>query len=200
MASVASDVNQIGDDEIIRRKLLMDGDGMGDDRRLNMLLKMFLKWCQSKEDTDDENAVAHGRLLTTLAQVEFSMAKSQTVRAVNEKEMKNYENLYAKIETDIVQAQNNILECKTELQQAKRIRRNKQEYDALAKIIAAQPDRKVTMAKLEELGEKIRALEKTKEELDAKLEKRQKQFHVLLGALFELQQLVKEDAEDMEIS
>lgn len=34
-------------DEVIRKRLLIDGDGAGDDRRINVLLKSFLKWCHS---------------------------------------------------------------------------------------------------------------------------------------------------------
>lgn len=35
-------------EEVIWRKLLIDGDGIGDDRRLNVLLKSYLKWCNTK--------------------------------------------------------------------------------------------------------------------------------------------------------
>jgi len=35
-------------EEVIWRKLLIDGDGIGDDRRLNILLKTYLKWCNTK--------------------------------------------------------------------------------------------------------------------------------------------------------
>lgn len=40
-------------EEIIKRRLLIDGDGTGDDRRLNMLLKQFLKWTFSKNDSPE---------------------------------------------------------------------------------------------------------------------------------------------------
>ena len=36
-------------EDIIRRRLLFDGEGTGDERRLNVLLKTFLKWCQATE-------------------------------------------------------------------------------------------------------------------------------------------------------
>lgn len=35
-------------EEVIWRKLLIDGDGIGDDRRLNILLRTYLKWCNTK--------------------------------------------------------------------------------------------------------------------------------------------------------
>lgn len=65
------------------------------------------------------------------------------------------------------------------------------EYDALARIIAEQPDRKETHSKLQSLGEEITNLEKTKQELQMKLEKRHKQFKVLLSAAHQLQQIIK---------
>lgn len=34
-------------DEVIRKRLLIDGDGAGDDRRINLLVKSFIKWCNS---------------------------------------------------------------------------------------------------------------------------------------------------------
>uniref|UniRef100_A0A8C9MY34 Uncharacterized protein n=1 Tax=Serinus canaria TaxID=9135 RepID=A0A8C9MY34_SERCA len=33
--------------EVIRKRLLIDGDGAGDDRRINLLVKSFIKWCNS---------------------------------------------------------------------------------------------------------------------------------------------------------
>ena len=39
-------------EEIIRRRLLFDGEGTGDERRLNVLLKTFLSWCNSNDTPD----------------------------------------------------------------------------------------------------------------------------------------------------
>ena len=41
-------------DKIIKRKLLIDGDGLGDDRRINIMLKTFLKWCSSNESDEEQ--------------------------------------------------------------------------------------------------------------------------------------------------
>ena len=40
-------------DDIIKRKLLIEGDGGNDDRRINSLLKTFIKWCQSTESAEE---------------------------------------------------------------------------------------------------------------------------------------------------
>ena len=34
----------------MKMRLLVDGDGTGDDRRLNMMLKALIKWCNAEED------------------------------------------------------------------------------------------------------------------------------------------------------
>ena len=36
-------------EEVIRRRLMIDGDGTGDDRRLNMFLKNLTKWAMSDD-------------------------------------------------------------------------------------------------------------------------------------------------------
>ena len=43
-------------EDIIRKRLLVDGDGVSnDDRRLNSLIKTAVKWCSEKADvTSDE--------------------------------------------------------------------------------------------------------------------------------------------------
>ncbi|XP_070394369.1 THO complex subunit 7 homolog isoform X2 [Dermacentor albipictus] len=203
----------VSEDEIIRRKLLIDGDGMGDDRRLNMLLKVFLKWCMTDDDTEEENKMVYERMLMTLAQCEFSISKSQHVLAMNDAEMKNYEQLYREIvtvsitlgiwshlplltprkEVGIANAQKNIVENKLELQKAKSIRKNKQEYDALAKVIAKQPDRRGMLSQLECLEKEIHSLQQSQQALDSRLEHRRRQFHVLLTSVCELGRILKDE-------
>lgn len=180
-------------EEVIRRKLLIDGDGMGDDRRLNMLLKVFLKWCTSNDDTEEEQAIIYERMVMTLEQCEFAISKSQQVLCMNQAEMKNYKQLYSEIEIGIANAQKKIVANKQELQKAKSIRKNKQEYDALAKVIGTQPDRRGSLSQLEALEREIRALDRARQALDSRLEQRRRQFHVLLSSVCELQQLLKDE-------
>jgi THO complex subunit 7 len=37
----------------MKRKLLIDGDGIGDDRRINFALKQFIKWCLTDDETEE---------------------------------------------------------------------------------------------------------------------------------------------------
>ncbi|XP_077059367.1 THO complex subunit 7 homolog [Siphateles boraxobius] len=185
-------MGSITDDEVIRKRLLIDGDGAGDDRRINVLMKSFSKWCHSNF-SPEEGFSQYQRMLTSLAQCEFSMGKTLLVYNMNLKEMENYEAIYSDIETSITSAHEKIAECKKEIQRAKRIRKNRQEYDALARVIKQHPDRHETLKQLEALDKELQQLSHIKENVEDKLELRKKQFHVLLTTIQELQQTLEND-------
>ena len=121
------------------------------------------------------------------------MAKSQQILFMNHLEMKNYQDLYNKIEQGITDSQKKIADLKVELQQAKIIRKNKQEYDVLAQIIMDNPDRRDTLGRLNQLEEEINKLQLIKENLNKRLEQRGKQFQVLLTSAHELQKMLSDE-------
>lgn len=49
-------------EDVIRRRLLIDGDGTGDDRRLNVLLKTLIKWCNSTDEKHEDRLEFFGNL------------------------------------------------------------------------------------------------------------------------------------------
>ncbi|XP_068109896.1 THO complex subunit 7 homolog [Hyperolius riggenbachi] len=181
----------VTDDEVIRKRLLIDGDGAGDDRRINLLVKSFVKWCNS--GTQEDGYTQYQRMLSTLSQCSFSMGKTLLVHDMNLREMENYEKIYNDIESSIAAAHEKIAECKKQILQAKRIRKNRQEYDALAKVIQNHPDRHETLKQLESLDKELKRLSHTKESVEDKLELRRKQFHVLLSTIHELQHTLEND-------
>ena len=97
------------------------------------------------------------------------------------------------IEKSISEAKEDISHCKLELQKAKKIRKNKQEYDSLAKVITVQPDREQSQAETEKLKEELSKLEQTKNELAKKLDMRGKQLHTLIHSIHVLQQILDDD-------
>ncbi|KAE8612613.1 hypothetical protein XENTR_v10012914 [Xenopus tropicalis] len=155
----------VTDDEVIRKRLLIDGDGAGDDRRINLLVKSFLKWCNSGSQEEGQ----YQRMLSSLSQCEFSMGKTLLVHDMNLREMENYEKIYVDIESSIAAAHEKIAECKKQILQAKRIRKNRQEYDALAKVIQQHPDRHETLKQLEALDKELKQLSHTKENVEDKV-------------------------------
>ncbi|XP_072276919.1 THO complex subunit 7 [Pyxicephalus adspersus] len=181
----------VTDDEVIRKRLLIDGDGAGDDRRINLMVKSFIKWCNS--GSQEDGYTQYQRMLSSLSQCSFSMGKTLLVHDMNLREMENYEKIYSDIESSIAAAHEKIGECKKQILQAKRIRKNRQEYDALAKVIQNHPDRHDTLKQLEALDKELKQLSHTKESVEDKLELRRKQFHVLLSTIHELQQTLEND-------
>ncbi|XP_076624406.1 THO complex subunit 7 isoform X1 [Colletes latitarsis] len=187
----------MSDEEVIRRRLLIDGDGTGDDRRINMLLKSFIKWINSP----DADNTLHERMLSQLAQCEFAQRKSRLVSNMSQEELKSYEQLSKEIEIQIEEAKRDIEKTKAELQDAKRVRKNRIEYDVLAKVINEQPDRVETNLKLATLREELDKLKEKSEQLEHKLEMRRKQFHVLISSIHSLQGMLNEcDEEIMDVS
>ncbi|XP_043283217.1 THO complex subunit 7 homolog [Venturia canescens] len=187
----------MSDEEVIRRRLLIDGDGTGDDRRINVLLKSFVKWSTSSEP--DHNT--HERMLSQLAQCEFAQRKSRFVSTMSNEELRNYEIMSNQIDVEIKEAIKDIELTKIELQEAKQIRKNRIEYDVLAKVINEQPDRKKTNLKLETLRQELDSLKEKSEQLEHKLTMRRKQFHVLISSIHSLQGMLDEsDEEIMDVS
>ncbi|EZA57817.1 hypothetical protein DMN91_003321 [Ooceraea biroi] len=183
----------MSDEEVIRRRLLIDGDGTGDDRRINILLKSFIKWINS---SDMDNTL-HERMLSQLAQCEFAQKKSRLVSNMSREELENYETLSKEIEIQIEEAKEEIENTKAELQDAKRVRKNRIEYDVLAKVINEQPDRLETDIKLATLRQELGSLKEKSEQLEHKLEMRRKQFHVLISSIHSLQGMLDECNEEI---
>lgn len=89
-----------------------------------------------------------------------------------------------------------LLRCKAELVQAKKVRRHRQEYDNLAKVITERPEREATLSRLAKINEELQELKRTTERLDAKLDVRQKQFRVLMVTLRDLQAMLEAEESD----
>ncbi|XP_033295061.1 THO complex subunit 7 homolog [Orcinus orca] len=185
------------DDEVIRKRLLIDGEGAGDDERINLLVKSFIKWCYS--GAQEEGYSQYQQMLSTLSQCELSMGKTLLVYNMNLKEVENYEKTYKEIEGNIAGAHEKIAEFKKQILQAKQIRKNRQEYDALAKAIQRHPDRHETLKEIEALGKELEHLSRVKQSVEDKLELRRKQFHVLFTTIHELQQALENDEKLSEV-
>lgn len=183
------------DDAVIMRRLMIDGDGTGDDRRLNMFLKGVSKWISS-DMSEEDSQLTLDRLLTQLSQCELSMQKSRRACQMNVQQNSHYQKLYKYVsdKSDAVRAE--IEQTKQELDAAKQVRRNRQEYDALAQLIQKHPDREKTQAELEALRQQLESLKNQEQSLDNKMHQRRVQFHAFLSCVHQLQELLDEEAEE----
>ena len=53
MATVG--ISPVSEEEIIRLRLLFDGDGTGDDKRITTILKTIIKWSSASYDDEERN-------------------------------------------------------------------------------------------------------------------------------------------------
>lgn len=134
-------------------------------------------------------------MLAQLAQCEFAVTKSQLASEMMAAELNSYEGLSKILESGIEIAKTNIEKSKVDLTQAKTVRKNRIEYDVLAKVISEQPDRKETLEHLGTLKTELSSLETTKKQLESRLALRKKQFHVLVTSIHQLQALLDEPDE-----
>lgn len=137
-------------------------------------------------------------MLAQLAQCEFAVTKSQLGSEMMGAELQSYEALSKILENGIEIAKKNIEKSKADLAQAKTVRKNRIEYDVLAKVISEQPDRKETLERLSLLKTELSTLEATKQQLESRLSLRKKQFHVLVTSIHQLQALLDEPDDAMD--
>lgn len=80
----------VSEEEVIRNRLLFDGEGTGDDRRIQTLMKTIVKWCHS-DASQEESSLTYQKIVALLSQCEYSMVKNHLVYEMNIIERKNYE-------------------------------------------------------------------------------------------------------------
>lgn len=132
-------------------------------------------------------------MVAQVAQCEFAATKSLLCISMNQAEQGKYKELCDTIARRIDSARQDIEAAKRDLQDARQIRRNKMEYDALAAIIQGQPDRRTNQERLAHLRSELETSEAECQKLELKLELRRKQFHLLISSIQGLQQLLTED-------
>ena len=184
------------DDEVLRTRLMIEGEG-SDYRRLNMLMRLFMKWCLNEDQTPEESETAYNQILFTLSQCEFAMEKIKLSVDMYEREKQNYHRLSSEIERRREEAEREIVMYQDQLVDAREVRRNRQEYDALAKIINKYPNRKETTKEIEALEHSLLDLSQNKERLSLKIEERRKEFCLLVHSVNELQALLQDDELDV---
>ena len=82
-------------------------------------------------------------------------AKTEQIVAMSERELGNYQEVTAGIEERIKQTEEDIIAAKKDLDAAKGVRRNREEYDALAKVVQKTESRQETEATLAKINKEI---------------------------------------------
>ena len=191
------------EDDFIKKRLLIEGDSGNEDRLINRLIRNYVKWTNSLYSNENtENGVVsqeetpeslYEQLVANLAHVEFGLLRNQFVYDMNQAEQENYQVLYEKISNEIEKAKKKIVENKAELVDARKVRKNRQEYDVLARQILNYPDRMEMHETIKTLEAKVEILKKAESDYDRKIDLRRKQFSVVLQSLSTLKNFIETD-------
>jgi len=169
---------------------------MGDDRRIDLLLKSFYKWVNKFEGDDQQTSL--DALENAIDACLMSMIKSQKMMSMNEAELSHYNELYHEIEQDIKKTSGDIEKISAAKKTAKQVRCHREQYHALSKIIAEEKDRNETTKDLAKAEIGMLELNRKREQLAARIEQHRRQFQVLLSAVQQLQVLNGKDEESLE--
>uniref|UniRef100_A0A9J2PT14 THO complex subunit 7 homolog n=1 Tax=Ascaris lumbricoides TaxID=6252 RepID=A0A9J2PT14_ASCLU len=182
----------IMNEECIIRKLVADGDGAGDDRRFATLASLIMKLIK-----DPENARSYlPRITQLLDAAKTSMHKQALIATTNEYQINKYEQMAHQIDSEIVRAHERMQLAKKELEAAKAVRRNKEEYEALANVIQQYPSRQETNMKLEAVKKQLEEQHERQRKLEAKLMERKNHLHAFSMILANVSGFLKEEEEE----
>lgn len=189
-------------EEVIRRRLIFDGDGTGDDRRFNLMLKLITKWVNSSDESPTDARLLYDKILAQLCLIEHSRKKSELITKSNDEQLIKYQQLHAEYEEKINKIKDEIAKQRGELEKAREIKHNRIQYDLLANGISNEPPRTEMKNKLIALQKQLKDLGDEKRRLELKMDKRKKQFHVLSTSSNQLNVYLneEEETEDSEIN
>ena len=151
---------------------------------------------QSKEDVEDAKAsnspstlLAYHQLLTEISRYEFDLQSGAVVQKTCDRELEQYGKMDAGIHKTIEETQGEIEKLKKTLQQERLRRQQKEEYETISRIINSHRPRDDLEKDIANLKAKLDSLNKDAEEVDSKVDIRQKQLHLFLSSMQELSSL-----------
>ncbi|EJW84015.1 hypothetical protein WUBG_05074 [Wuchereria bancrofti] len=162
-------------EECIIRKLIADGDGGGDDRRFATILAFLLKYFKDSESS--QSFVP--RIMKMMEAAETAIKKQALVSAMNEQQIQDYIMLTNRIEQQLIKENQKKSAAKKELVVAKGKRKNKEEYELLAKMIEKVPSRSESTRKLDLIKKELEELHEKQRNLETKLAERRNHLHSL---------------------
>ncbi|KAG5865269.1 hypothetical protein JTB14_029674 [Gonioctena quinquepunctata] len=182
------------DEQIIKRKLLFDGDGTGDDRRINLLQKMIVKWILTKYDTEEEIKAMHDKIWWQLSAVEHSRRKSELIKMGCDKQLNSYKAYLKEMGNNIANVKEAIEASKVLLAEVKYAKHHKVGYDLIAKDIKAETSREKTTRTVEELTKQLSQLDELKIKLNNEWSNHRRQFRVIATSAKQLQVILENNS------
>lgn len=166
----------------IRQRLLTD------EKLLKRIAKRYATLGMGAEGEISQMAVA---LYTELELFEMTFLKQERTLSIHDQEEQYYKNEQSRLETERLTLQNDIVCLKSVLEEEKRQRSNKDEYDMIAKEMLKYPNRTELQRSLAEVESEIESIASQQGEIQRFIEK-----DALAG--FEVIRMAKEVKKEVE--
>ncbi|KAJ8962282.1 hypothetical protein NQ318_018261 [Aromia moschata] len=168
------------DEQIIKRRLIFDGEGIGDDRRIYLLQKMIAKWILTENASKEENEMMYNKILLQLSLLEHSRQKSEIIKLKNERQLQQYQKYENEIIKNEETIKNTINTSKLILTEVKCEKHQKLNYDMIVKDIVEQPSRVDTTALVKQHQLNISKMKDSQKRLKNEYALWRKHFSVLI--------------------
>lgn len=174
------------------RKLVADGEGVGDDRRLQQIATFFRESRKVEEPRIGEVV----KVTKALELVELSIVKQKELALMNKKQAVEFDSFAGEIDKEIELMYKKMEEAKGELAEAKTVKKNRQEYRKLVNVMNEVPSRAETTRKLEEIRDELERQSERQKVLEAKLADRRNHLQAFNVILSNFQRFCAEDDDD----
>lgn len=175
---------------------MFDGEGIGDDRRINLLQRVVASWVSSKNTSELENLVMLNKCLSIIRAIECSWIKSDLMKKCIEKETELFKNFQNGTKKNIENIKETIDASKIILLEAREEKQHKLNYNMIAEDIATVPSRIETLDMVNEQNENILQLESEISKCNANWVRWRQHFRVIATSANELWQSLRELTEN----
>uniref|UniRef100_A0A8R1DY55 Uncharacterized protein n=1 Tax=Caenorhabditis japonica TaxID=281687 RepID=A0A8R1DY55_CAEJA len=178
-------------EDVLLRKLLSDGEGIGEDRRVQQI-GSFLRDSRTVDDIKLVDAV---KIIKCIDLLEMSSLKQKLVARMNRNMAQDFNNLTVEIDNEIDRMYNKMEAAKIDLTNSKLVKKNRQKYRELVNSMEAWPSRADSMRKLVEVKDELLRQHDRQKLLEVKLNDRRNNLIAFNVMLANFQKFITEDDE-----
>ncbi|KAF0987533.1 hypothetical protein HZS_5022 [Henneguya salminicola] len=153
----------MADEEVLRKRLVNDNEGNGEEKRINTFIKNYLSFLLRDISDIEETEASYRKLKISLDQFEYNWKKQVDVNYLLDEDQNDHSQSINKFRQMIESARLEIQCKRNELLEAKSVNRLRQEYNILRQNLKKYQDP-------QEINESIACLDAQKKELTQKLD------------------------------
>jgi THO complex subunit 7 len=189
---------------LTQRLLTKEGQSLGVSAR-GSLSKCALKLAEFKKSIEEAMKYPDKETSTKVQKIgndlireiqlhDLEMKKMALGAEAAKAEMNYYETIGEETQTSITKVKGDIEKLKTKLEHEMKVRKNRLEYEALAKMASDRESSKITKRKLAKEREDITNIGEESRKIQKRLDVKGRQFHLLMQSLSDLKRGTDEDS------